>query len=67
MHLGNEGSDRVQAIFANADTSLRRPKNLTKIVGDIDKVLPDNVIFEEGMGSNCHRIGGNRHFDCVVR
>jgi len=38
VHLGNEGSGRVQAIFANANTSLRQPKNLAKIVSDIDKL-----------------------------
>ena len=49
VHLGNEGSGRVQAIFANANTSLRQPKNLAKIVGDIDK-LDWYSAREEGLG-----------------
>jgi len=49
VHLGNEGSGRVQAIFANANTSLRQPKNLSKIVGDIDK-LDWYSAREEGLG-----------------
>src|SRR3954454_15196432 len=32
VHLGNEGSGRVQAIFANASTTLRQAKNLNKLV-----------------------------------
>jgi type I restriction enzyme M protein len=49
VHLGNEGSGRVQAIFANANTSLRQPKNLAKVVGDIDK-LDWYSAREEGLG-----------------
>ena len=49
VHLGNEGSGRVQAIFANANTSLRQPKNLAKIVSDIDK-LDWYSAREEGLG-----------------
>ncbi|MFH1300171.1 MAG: N-6 DNA methylase [Planctomycetota bacterium] len=49
VHLGNEGSGRVQAIFANANTSLRQPKNLAKIVTDIDK-LDWYSAREEGLG-----------------
>lgn len=49
VHLGNEGSGRVQEIFANANTSLRQPKNLAKIVGDIDK-LDWYSAREEGLG-----------------
>ena len=49
VHLGNEGSGRVQAVFANANTSLRQPKNLAKIVGDIDK-LDWYSAREEGLG-----------------
>lgn len=49
VHLGNEGSGRVQAIFANANTALRQPKNLAKIVGDIDK-LDWYSAREEGLG-----------------
>src|SRR3954471_10965437 len=36
LHLGTQGSPRVQAIYANANTSLRQPRNLTKLVEDID-------------------------------
>lgn len=49
VHLGNEGSGRVRAIFANANTALRQPKNLAKIVGDIDK-LDWYSAREEGLG-----------------
>src|ERR1700730_9140600 len=31
VHLSAEGSGRVQAIFANASTTLRQPKNLNKL------------------------------------
>ncbi|MDC3957424.1 N-6 DNA methylase [Polyangium jinanense] len=36
LHLGTEGSGRVQAIFANATTSLKVPRNLKKLVDAID-------------------------------
>ncbi len=36
VHLGTQGSGRVKAIFANAATSLRQPKNLAKLIQDID-------------------------------
>ena len=49
VHLGNEGSGRVQVIFANANTSLRQPKNLSKLVSDIDK-LDWYSAREEGLG-----------------
>ncbi len=49
VHLGNDGSGRVQAIFANANTSLRQPKNLAKLVTDIDK-LDWYSAREEGLG-----------------
>ena len=38
IHLGSHGSPLVQSIFANAATSLRQPRNLAKLVGDIDKL-----------------------------
>ncbi len=38
VHLGGHGSQRVQAIFANAQTSLRKPTNLKKLTEDIDKL-----------------------------
>src|SRR6185369_9671684 len=36
IHLGTDGSGLVKTIFANATTSLRQPKNLAKLVQDID-------------------------------
>jgi type I restriction enzyme M protein len=36
VHLGNEGSGRVQAIFRDANTSLKQPRNLKKLVDSID-------------------------------
>ncbi|MFO0589036.1 MAG: N-6 DNA methylase [Polyangiaceae bacterium] len=36
VHLGSHGSGRVQAIFANAGTSFRHPKNLRAVVEAID-------------------------------
>ncbi len=49
VHLGNEGSGRVQAIFHDANTSLRQPKNLAKLVTDIDR-LDWYSAREEGLG-----------------
>ncbi|QDU59581.1 Type I restriction enzyme EcoKI M protein [Planctomycetes bacterium Pan216] len=49
VHLGNEGSGRVKAIFNDANTSLRQPKNLSKLVSDIDK-LDWYSAREEGLG-----------------
>ncbi len=36
VHLGTHGSARVQAIFANAGTSIRHPRNLRTVVEAID-------------------------------
>lgn len=36
VNLSSQGSDRVRQIFANASTSLREPRNLAKIVKNID-------------------------------
>lgn len=36
VHLGSHGSPLVQAIFANASTTLRQPRNLKKLVESID-------------------------------
>ena len=36
LHLGSDGSPLVQSIFANAGTMLRQPRNLKKLVEDID-------------------------------
>ncbi|MBZ0137644.1 MAG: type I restriction-modification system subunit M [Planctomycetes bacterium] len=38
IHLGTHGSQRVQDIFTDAQTSLRKPKNLKKLTEDIDKL-----------------------------
>jgi type I restriction enzyme M protein len=38
LHLGTKGSGRVQAIFANASTALKEPRNLKKLVGAIDEL-----------------------------
>ena len=49
VDLGTKGSGRVQAIFTNANTSLRQPKNLNKLVTDID-ALDWYSAREEGLG-----------------
>jgi type I restriction enzyme M protein len=39
IHLGTEATGKVQAIYANANTSMRHPRNLAKLVssiGDLD-------------------------------
>ena len=36
VHLGNEGRGLVQEVFANSSTHLRQPKDLAKLVSDID-------------------------------
>jgi type I restriction enzyme M protein len=36
VHLGNEKSSLVQAIFTNASTSLRQPRSLGRLVNSID-------------------------------
>ena len=36
IHLGANGSDRVQAIYSNAQSAIREPRNLAKLVADID-------------------------------
>lgn len=38
VHLGTHGSDQVQMIFNDAQTALRQPKNLAKLVTDIDEL-----------------------------
>ena len=38
IHLGSHGSSRAQAIFANASTSLRVPRNLKKLTDSIDEL-----------------------------
>src|SRR5215475_3554389 len=49
VHLGNEGSGRVQAIFHDANTALRQPRNLTRLVESIDS-LDWYSAREEGLG-----------------
>jgi len=49
VHLGSEGSDRVQAIFANAATTIRQPRHLTKLVRSIDN-LDWYSARQEGLG-----------------
>ncbi len=38
LHLGSHGSSRVQAIYANAGTSIKVPRNLKKLVDAIDEL-----------------------------
>ena len=38
VELGNHGSELVQQIFLNANTSLRQPRNLNKLVSSIDEL-----------------------------
>ena len=49
IHLGSHGSARVQAIFANAQTCISKPKNLTTLVAAID-ALDWYSAKEEGLG-----------------
>lgn len=49
IHLGTTGSARIQAIYANAHTTLREPRNLAKLVKDID-ALDWYSAREEGLG-----------------
>ena len=36
IHLGTEAQGKVQAIYANANTSMRHPRNLAKLISSID-------------------------------
>ena len=49
IHLGANGSQRIQAIYANAQSALRQPRNLAKLVKDID-ALDWYSAREEGLG-----------------
>lgn len=49
VHLGTKSSNRVQAIFNNANSALRQPKNLNKLITDIDE-LDWYSAREEGLG-----------------
>lgn len=49
LDLGSKGSPRVQAIFANANTSFRQPRHLHSIVTDINGLDWYNA-KQEGLG-----------------
>ena len=49
VHLGTEGKGPVQAIFNNANSSLKKPRNLLKLVTDID-ALDWYSARSEGLG-----------------
>lgn len=49
IELGNSSNTRVQAIYTNAQTSLRQPRNLAKLVTDID-ALDWFSARQEGLG-----------------
>ena len=49
VYLGTKGKQRVQAIFNNANSSLKKPKNLLKLVTDID-ALDWYSARSEGLG-----------------
>jgi len=49
VQLGTEGTGRVQDIFTNAQTALRLPRNLRKLVGSIDD-LDWYSAREDGLG-----------------
>ena len=49
LHLGTHGNPRVQAIFQNASTSLKEPRNLRKLVESID-ALDWYSAKSEGLG-----------------
>jgi type I restriction enzyme M protein len=38
LHLGTDGSTRVQAVFRDANTSLKQPRNLAKLIQNIDEL-----------------------------
>ena len=81
VHLGTEGRGRVQAIFTNAQTALRQPRNLQKLVGSIDS-LDWYSARQEGLGdlyeglleknANEKKSGAGQYFtprpliDCMV-
>ena len=49
VDLGSEGSSQVQAIYADAQTSMREPANLAKLVAQIDGIEWYRA-REEGLG-----------------
>jgi type I restriction enzyme M protein len=50
LKLGTEGKNRIQQIYVNAHTNIDEPKNLKKIINDIDK-LDWYSAREEGLGN----------------
>ncbi|MCP4600304.1 MAG: N-6 DNA methylase [Proteobacteria bacterium] len=82
IHLGSSGSTRVKAIYANAQTSLRHPRNLAKVVQNIDD-LDWYSARSEGLGdlyeglleknANEKKSGAGQYFtprpliDCMVK
>jgi len=50
LELGTKGKNRVQQIYVNAHTNIDEPKNLKKIIDDIDK-LDWYSAREEGLGN----------------
>ena len=50
LELGTKGKNRVQLIYVNAHTNIDEPKNLEKIVNDIDR-LDWYSAREEGLGN----------------
>ena len=50
LELGKKGKNRVQQIYVNAHTNIDEPKNLKKIVNEIDK-LDWYSAREEGLGN----------------
>lgn len=81
IDLGSSPNKRVQAIYANAQTALRQPRNLQKLVTDID-ALDWFEAREEGLGdlyeglleknANEKKSGAGQYFtpraliDCMV-
>lgn len=49
IHLGTEAAGKVQAIYANANTSMRHPRNLARLVSSIDE-LDWYSARQEGLG-----------------
>jgi type I restriction enzyme M protein len=82
LKLGTEGKGTVQEIFADAQTSLRRPSNLKELIAQIDR-LDWYSAKQEGLGdlyeglleknANEKRSGAGQYFtprplvDCIVR
>lgn len=81
LHLGTKAGGRVQAIYANAQTALRQPRNLARLVKSIDGLAWFDA-REEGLGdlyeglleknANEKKSGAGQYFtpraliDCMV-